>query len=1109
MQRLHDTGPSPPLTPPGFANTKPASSAQPNSALKARHASAYPTVSHHNPHMIMKAARRSSGLPSLVIAVPPSSSSDVAIRANGADAKPRPAASTAVALKDTGDRTKTVTFFYPEEDEEEGAQSDHSSICQSPSWAVYGQNKKKDKKREAAQRKKEQDNLDKVDKNWRKKRLTKLPPQGNPESRPLAPAKRSLSEPVLEKQQKPNERSHNRLMSHYPPDSMTNIHNLLKVPPPEEDSKPQSKGLFAGFRLSRSSTGTVQKAESQSRSSMDDTGSVRGGAAFGTQWLGPRGDMDFLNPRKPPSIKSTQSSPTQSQSSQEHQMGKSRKSFTHGRSHSLLSRLKGPSYLYAKNSESGEEVLSQPLQSFQQGPHANGTATEAPAHNPNSFHAISSNDSSQDLNDKQVGSSRGRQAQAHVPQPRDSSSDYEDAIASDSQRQHARQPMLGSPVANEGRRRPPTYVQQARFRYQGPTPREISPQRSVSNDQHNDRFQVTRRKPSISQPAKPVHYQAAVMDHPTPTMSPHSDKSYATVYTDAIEQLSDSHSSGPEVNQHSDYSHKLTVQPVSNQEEWDAVRANRKPLESTSPPFVGLESMRSPNPKTATEPEVDGEQSHRRSHLDANRSQPSSGHFAQPALVPSKPADYFTFISESYAPPSLELRSPIEEEQGRSQHYDHELSEEAFDAGDPAWAALSDQIPASQSSEDLAKVMDGLQDESGENTRPLDFCDSPTLSAYDADGNVPAIDRAEMSPTMDKVLLKTPTFGTVLETEQSRSASERSSSSTCNDVPQSPSTATTPDVSRPQSDIGASVATPKVSVGVMDLREEEPARNLPDSRVLGGSRSRPTSRGDSLRHATSVADSLQGGHRTMISTTVKSHDIPLSPTLGPFANSPRETMAEEEEEEVVTPIPRRQPLEPRAQSAVDLTSTGTPIAWKHRPQQMRETAAFSSVSLPNSPPPELESEARIPRRSALKLPRNNSSTSQESLSMPSSGAAYLQEARKAAPLPHVSASRALRPAYSQKPSVPHLRNSQSSERKGDPIAKVLVQCCNCQFFHDMPSAVYECMAKPDSIVEDKRLGVSAAISTTVKCPWCAHGMTTHCCAGYTAIVILKEKLHGK
>lgn len=86
---------------------------------------------------------------------------------------------------------------------------------------------------------------------------------------------------------------------------------------------------------------------------------------------------------------------------------------------------------------------------------------------------------------------------------------------------------------------------------------------------------------------------------------------------------------------------------------------------------------------------------------------------------------------------------------------------------------------------------------------------------------------------------------------------------------------------------------------------------------------------------------------------------------------------------------------------------------------------------------------------------------------------------------------------------PHLSTGPNSE----PVAKMFVVCCSCKYFHDMPSKIYECMAKPDNVVTDTKLGVSGVISTSVKCPWCGHGMSTSCCAGYAAVVYLREKFH--
>lgn len=85
---------------------------------------------------------------------------------------------------------------------------------------------------------------------------------------------------------------------------------------------------------------------------------------------------------------------------------------------------------------------------------------------------------------------------------------------------------------------------------------------------------------------------------------------------------------------------------------------------------------------------------------------------------------------------------------------------------------------------------------------------------------------------------------------------------------------------------------------------------------------------------------------------------------------------------------------------------------------------------------------------------------------------------------------------------PHLPST-----KQQPIAKMLVECCSCHYYHDMPSKVYSCMASPASVVEDKERGVHGLVSTSVKCPWCGHGMSTACCGGWAAVIYLREKLH--
>ncbi|KAJ2892444.1 hypothetical protein MKZ38_009853 [Zalerion maritima] len=122
-------------------------------------------------------------------------------------------------------------------------------------------------------------------------------------------------------------------------------------------------------------------------------------------------------------------------------------------------------------------------------------------------------------------------------------------------------------------------------------------------------------------------------------------------------------------------------------------------------------------------------------------------------------------------------------------------------------------------------------------------------------------------------------------------------------------------------------------------------------------------------------------------------------------------------------------------------------------------------------------------------------------------ASYLQEARKSTQAPPpMNALKAIQRGQ-LKASNRHSTLAAQNELPDKPMAKMFVECCHCKFFHDMPSRVYECMATPDSFVEDRQLGVSGAITTMVKCPWCAHNMSKECCAGYMALVMLQQRLH--
>lgn len=79
---------------------------------------------------------------------------------------------------------------------------------------------------------------------------------------------------------------------------------------------------------------------------------------------------------------------------------------------------------------------------------------------------------------------------------------------------------------------------------------------------------------------------------------------------------------------------------------------------------------------------------------------------------------------------------------------------------------------------------------------------------------------------------------------------------------------------------------------------------------------------------------------------------------------------------------------------------------------------------------------------------------------------------------------------------------------GDTIAKVFVECCGCNFYHDMPSKLYRAMVNPEIVLSPRdQSEFAGALSMTVKCPWCKHAMSTSCCAGLAAMVYVKERLH--
>lgn len=509
----------------------------------------------------------------------------------------------------------------------------------------------------------------------------------------------------------------------------------------------------------------------------------------------------------------------------------------------------------------------------------------------------------------------------------------------------------------------------------------------------------------------------------------------------------------------------------------------------------------------------------------------------EPAMVPSahqgfhkmeKPADYFAFISESYAPPSLELRSPAENRIPSSPRIEEASDED--DEEEPSWSIMTPSLhsardPSTQAANATPRDPTMAQLSLLEGP-PVVI--SPAMSADQSDSDVPAFEHL-VDTVQATGATETRYQPQSLQEAQSSGNSERSSSSTNGEFRPLTSAITTPSSSRPHSRKGHSVdivsrSTVKSALVQADERAAQKAYRasiVEPSTPTGGRNSRSSNpdtyaQDDSWSRTALPIDqdsqSVVSSRSTRLEALGSTPSLAGTPTSVAFADE----LKEGTEEPVRVPEhPRRQTLPPKAHSAIDLPATSFLPPLRHQPFNPRKAKMRGSsttslpTSLPNSPPPELDAEAPALRPTSLKSSRNNSSTSQDSQQNPASAsAAYLQEARKTVPV-HPLSSRALRPVYPPKGTMPPAARSSSPERRGEPVAKMLVECCNCKFFHDMPSRVYECMAKPDSVVEDKLLGVSATITTMVKCPWCAHGMTTQCCAGYAAVIYLKEKLHGK
>ncbi|KAI1075028.1 hypothetical protein F5B20DRAFT_585730 [Whalleya microplaca] len=1105
MQRIHGhssvatTGTSPSTSSPSAPSDTP---------FKARRASGHPPLSHQT--QIMKAVRRSSALPSLSISIPPSSPETPAARTDGPVEEPKPKKEEA---------TKTVTFSDPDEVEDDIYLSDQSSICQSPSWEQYGRKKKKKPKKQEAEHDKKGEEKPASTLKKKGNRLSKAPLQPAQGIQQLGVTDRARSAPELDLYPRPDKATTAPFKS-TPPDTMATQKNSHKFSNQDVNGKPKNRKFLSGFRLQHGNVSAVQKIIT-SRTSIDDSMQKPHG-----------GDSSFSTPRKPPSIRSFVSNSTRSISSLDqlppvapHSSGSS-----HGRSQSLLSstlsKLRGPSYLYYKTPDNANDtrphssrepdtgsnqLIDRPSgrHSEQQVEHARSklmSSAEPPTENLPQF-TFPPKPKRATTQPTPGDATRAPQIHVRIAEPGDMSK-FDSPEPTSSRDRHIRVPPPRAPA------RQLAIEKDKQYRAERPSRAPRQPLEDVRkvNDTMTKIVQEERAFERKRNGTRQVHAhrqpQGEVWVDPNNMSRAEalSQEDNALAYDNQLDYVDANSGRHQEDDQVSIDTHASTIRPASRSQDRSPPERNARNVPQTLP--------NSPN-KIGRAVTSDGVNECAKSSI-AEPAEVKQYAPIEPPPRAERSADYFSFISESYAPPSLELRAPVD---GRfpSPRIEEEPEESEEDMLG-RFSAKQHPKETVISSSKLDQAPTSNVSVTTRTSKDKQSKDSPSMSSHHSDSDVPIFERLGISPKAAKILAGVETSSTSTsqsQTEPSRTTSERSSSSTYDDAPPSPSSATTPDSSRPQSRKGFTAPqvdtvknTAIITNGNNDERIPHKSYKAPSVEPPAKSSSRSIGRDDEIRNRMAGSNDLQSRSTVTLNrfdNLASGPPLVSSPTSVTFADDVKDDI---EIGQSVDKSPYRQPIPPRAQSALELHSTNFVPTTKHyHPLINKMKNGASSVSLPTTPPAELTEEPH--RKSAMKVPRNGSSNSEEPSALITTGAAYLQEARKAAPIPPTSSSRALRPQYTPKTSSSSIRSAVGAEGRAEPLAKMLVECCSCKFFHDMPSRVYECMAKPDSVVEDKLLGVSAAITTMVKCPWCGHGMTTQCCSGYAAVVFLKEKLHGK
>lgn len=213
---------------------------------------------------------------------------------------------------------------------------------------------------------------------------------------------------------------------------------------------------------------------------------------------------------------------------------------------------------------------------------------------------------------------------------------------------------------------------------------------------------------------------------------------------------------------------------------------------------------------------------------------------------------------------------------------------------------------------------------------------------------------------------------------------------------------------------------------------------------------------------------------------------------------------------------------------------------KHQPLPKRDPNRASLMASPERPGssqfPASSSSALKPTPNPLApLPLSSSSPNlanvpgamlrpESYVGPPSPGQMSLQSSPNRVRRRTMSPSAALsRNSIAGPPNVFGHTPTPSESVNAKPMAKLFVICCKCNYWHDLPSHLYEAMCTPKDLTRDpegkgagpkvlnvkdgKKKMAEATLETMVQCPWCEHGMTTRCCAGWTAVLYLQERHH--